>query len=360
MKKSDLFIRPLGDIEPIRSIELFFLLTVSLNMKEKIVLTHLLLGGSLVAFVPLPAKAADFDLSQYDYTQLENITTRPLQSDNQLFLSGDPADNQGFTAFFNLDFTAPDVGHVEISRNSPGNIAPYYTTGKSASPEEPSTGTTRSSSLTDILGFSSFSSYLNDNTISLNSIGLGYGQREGKDFTQTWNLGDDEFGKDWFADSNSTVEERIYTANPDDVEIFLVQDTTKILSFGYSDFYNILEYGETPEIDDDFDAIFSDPFSVAKVDGLDPLLSGLADSFLQDVDSSGGGIQAVYEESQVQDPIFSVGNGFGVLSFPFPMTLRAVPLEEAEKVPEPSIVLGLSMFGLWGLVGLKRKTKLSQ
>lgn len=322
-------------------------------MKPKFVLFPIILSGSVVVSVPLKVEAATFDLSQYDYTQLENIPTAPFQSDNQLLLSGGPEQNQGFTAFFNLDFSAPDVGHFEISQNSPGNIAPYYTTGKHASPEEPPTGATRSTSLTDTLGFANFSAYLNDNNIAFNQIGLSYGQRDDRDFTQTWNLGDDLLGQDWFASPDSNVEERIYRANPEDVEIFLVYEDTKFIDFGYSDFYNILDYGETIGIEDDFDAIFSDPFSASKSDNLSPLFSGLADAFLLDVESNGGTVQAVYEETQVQDPIITTGNGFGVASFPFPLTLRVVD-SQVEDIPEPSIMLGLSIFGAWSLVRRRR------
>lgn len=323
-------------------------------MRKKIVFTSLALGSTVAISVSLPAKAANLDLSQYDYTQLKNISARPLQSDNQLLLTGDPSQNQGFTAFFNLDFSAPDVGHIEISKNAPGNIAPYYTTGKHASPELPPSGATRSASLTDILGFANFSTFLNSNNLSLDKIGISYGQKTDRDLTETWNLGTDLLGQNWFASPDSTVEERIYSAKPEDVEIFLIYEATKFIDFGYSDFYNVLEYGSTTAIEDDFDAIFSDPFSASQEDDLSPLLSGLASSFLRDVENAGGGIQAVYEEGQVQDPIFSVGNGYGVVSFPFPVSLRAVPLE-AEKVPEPSSILGLALLYVWTVTSYRGK-----
>ena len=301
----------------------------------------------MAAAVSLPAEAAgafEIDTSKYDYTQLENISVAPIKSSHQLVLGGTPAQNQGFTAFFNLDFTAPDVGHLEISKNSPGNIAPYYTTGRSNSPEQPDNGATRSASVNNILGFSNFSSYLSDHNIDFSKIGLSYGQKSDRAASKTWSLGDDQLGKDWFASADSQVEERIYSANPDDVQISLLYEAVKIVDFGYSDFYNVLDYGDSLGIEDDFDAILTAPLSVAKSDGLSPLLSGLSDSFLQDVTLAGGGIQAVYEEAQVADPVFSTGSGYGVLSFPFPLTLRAVPLKESQEVPEPSALLGLSVF----------------
>ena len=322
-------------------------------MKSKFALFPLFLGGAMIFSASPKAEAATFDLSQYDYTQLENTPTAPFQSNNQLFLSGNPEENQGFTAFFNLDFSAPDVGHFEISKNSPGSITPYYTTGKHASPEEPATGATRSTSLTDTLGFANFSTYLNDNDIAFNQIGLSYGQRDDRDFTQTWNLGDNLLGQDWFASPDSTVEEGVYRANPEDVEIFLVYEDTKFIDFGYSDFYYVLDYGETLAIEDDFDAIFSDPFSASKSDNLSPLLSGLADAFLLDVESNGDSLQAVYEEDQPQELIATTGNGFGVASLPFPLTLRVVD-SSVEDIPEPSMLFGLSLFSAWSIIRRRR------
>ena len=63
-------------------------------------------------------------------------------------------------------------------------------------------------------------------------------------------------------------------------------DTTKILSFGYSDIYSFLEYGATTATDDDTEAIISNPFSVAKVAGLLGQFDGLANAFLADVGSN--------------------------------------------------------------------------
>lgn len=312
-----------------------------MTMRKKPLALIFGLTTSIAFTYSVPTQAANFD-----YSKVKNISTRPIESNNILNFFGDPAKNEGFVSFFNLDFTAPDVGHTDISLNSPGLIAPYYTTGKDKSPAP--SGANRSASLQDLTGFANLFSYLNNNNISPESIGLSYGQKSDRDFTKTWNLGDDILGQDWFASPDSTLEERIYTANPDDVEIFLSYGDTKIVSFGYSDFYTIFEYGATTSIADDVDAILTDPFSAKKVAGLDSVADGLANAFLQDV--NGGKLQVVYEQAAVPDGFFEVSDrGYGVVTLPFEFTLRAV------STPEPVSIFGLLTVGTSLLMSRSRK-----
>lgn len=309
----------------------------------------ILLGvtSTITVGAPLSVQAATFNFDSLQY-----ISTRPIESEDTLFFFGAPSDNQGFTGFFNQDPAAPDRGHTEISLNSPGNIAPYYTTGRENSPEEPPNGATRSATLDNITGFSNFFSYLTNNNILLSDIGFGYGQKSDRDFTATWNLGDDILGQDWFASPDSTLEERIYAANPDDVEIYLSYGTNNIVNFGYTPFYNALEYGSTPSSVDDSEAVLTETITANRVAELDPLAAGLADAFLLDVANAGGSIQVVIEDAQVPDLSFASGNGFNVASIPFPVSLRAVP---SATVPEPSSVIGLFMFGALGAVSRLKK-----
>ncbi|MFH7029834.1 MAG: PEP-CTERM sorting domain-containing protein [Heteroscytonema crispum UTEX LB 1556] len=294
------------------------------------------------------ARAATFD-----FDQLKNISSRPIDSDNRLQLFGNPADKQGYTAFFNLDPSALDSGHGDISLNASGNGAPYYVTGRQGSPEVPASGATRTSTVADIVGFPTLSSYLTNNSIPLSSIGFSFSQKSDRDFTKTWNLGNDRLGEDWFASPDSPIEERIYKANPDDVETFLSFGTTKILNFGYSNIYSVLNYGSTTALADDIDSAFTDPVSATKVAGLDPLTEGLANALLQDVNAAGGKVQLVIEDNDVQVPTFTTGNGFGVLNFRLVGSLRAV---RPATVPEPNSVSGLLLFGsLGGVFSLKKR-----
>ncbi|MEC4812537.1 MAG: hypothetical protein SAK29_04575 [Scytonema sp. PMC 1069.18] len=296
----------------------------------------------------LPVRAATFD-----FDQLQNISSRPIDSDDRLSLLGEVEQNQGYTAFFNRDRSAPDGGHADISLNASGNGAPYYVTGRQGSPEDPPSGATRTSSVTDIAGFPTLSSFLSSNGISFNSLGVSLGQKSDRAFTETWNLGEDKLGQDWFASPDSTIEERIYTANPNAVEFFLSYGNTKIVDFGYSDLYSVLDYGPTTVVSDDIDLAFGDPVRVKKVAGLNPFEDALATAFLQDVDAAGGGVQLYIDDRNVSDQNIALGNGFFAINLRFVGDLRAVP------VPEPTSVIALLMFGTLGAVSYVRQTKRS-
>lgn len=293
----------------------------------------------------------------YDYNQLSFISSRPIESNHVLNFYGDTSDNQGFAPFYNLDSSALDHGHREIGLNSrkdaPINNAPYYGTGRQGSPEQPASGATRTATLTESTSFSSFSNYLTNNGIPLSNIGFVFGQKSDRSFTQTWNLGSDTRGVDWSASPDSPREERIYKANPNDVEIALVDGTNKILDLGYSNFYSVEDYGSSPSPNDDFEGNFTDILKPTEVSGLDALDKGLADAFLKDVTTDGGGIQFVNENYGVLDVDLAQGNGYGIFRLPFPIELRAVPLK---AVPEPSSVLEILMFGaLVAVFRLKRQ-----
>ncbi|MBD2515236.1 hypothetical protein H6G93_09480 [Nostoc sp. FACHB-973] len=301
-----------------------------------------------------PAQAASLN---FDYDQLQFITSRPIASNSFLGLNGLPSENQGFTPFYNPDPSAPDHGHSEIGLNSRRdfpvfNNAPYYGTGRQGSPEEPNSGAIRMTSLLSTNNFPTFSNYLTNNGIPLNDIGFVFGQKSDRDFSKTWNLGSDTLGKDWYADPNTPLEERIYKANPDDVEIALYSGTTKFLDFGYSNFYSVIDYGSTTSFDDDFESSFTDPLAATKVSGLDPLLEGLAQAFLNDVTAAGGGVQVVNENYGELDINFASGNGYDILLLPYPMQIRAVALK---TVPEASLLWGIFMFGV--LVAVSRRKK---
>ncbi|MBH8567011.1 hypothetical protein I8748_33515 [Nostoc sp. CENA67] len=315
--------------------------------------THLLatiLGLTTVSLcTSLRVQAATFD-----YDQLKNISSRPINSNNRLTFSGDPFQNQGYTVFSNLNPTSLDSGHPVISLNGVGK-APYYVTGRQGSPEVPPSGATRATSATEIAGFPTFSNYLKNNGILLDSVGFGFGQKSDHDFIKTWNLGDDILGKDWFGSPNSNIEEKIYKANPDDVEVFLTFGTQKIVSFGYSDIYAAINYGSTTSVSDDSDVAFTDPITATKVTGLDPVGDALANAFLQDVAVGGGKIQLVHEEYQPDETNFILGNGFGGINLRFGASIQVV---RPTTVPEPSSALGFLMFGaLNAIYCLKRNKK---
>ncbi len=310
------------------------------------------LTATITVFTPIAAHAASFN-----FDALPNIKVRPLSSTNQLNLFGDLSTNQGYTAFFNLDPNALDQGHKEISLNSPGNIAPYYTVGRHASIEDPSTNANVSASLQSGSGFINFFNYLTNNSLDSSKIGFSYGQKENVDFKKTWNFGEDKLGQDWFTSPTSTIEERIYQANPNDVEIFLTYGETKIIDIGYTPLYSLFDYGATTLAQDDGEAVITELVSATSRSGLnDPLLNGLANAFLDDVNKAGGKVQLVSEDFAVDDVGFTFGDGgeYGVVRPRLPLTIRA----GAAVVPEPSTVLGsLFLTGYFGTLAYRRQSR---
>lgn len=284
---------------------------------------------------PITVEAATFD-----YSRVKNWTVRPIDSNNILDFVGDLSRNEGYITANNLDPNAPDAGHTNISVNGLG-YAGYYATGRQAGPDP---NATRSTSLEGIKGFSNFFNYLNSNNIPLSKIGFSFGQKNDQDITKTWNLGEDRLGQDWFATPDSPIEERIYRANPDDVELYLSYGTDKIVNLGYSDFFGVADNGPLPEFNDNFNVFLSNPVPALKVAGLDSVASGLADAFLLDVAGGGGSVQVVSEDPTLEAELANI-NGYRYTTFELPLQIRTV---SSRNIPEPSSFLGLLMFGVLG------------
>ncbi|MBE8987599.1 PEP-CTERM sorting domain-containing protein [Nostoc sp. LEGE 12450] len=300
-----------------------------------------------VTLTPVTAQAATFD-----YSKIKSFSTRPIDSDYVLDFFGDISQNEGYALLNNLDPNAPDAGHVSIAKNAlPGSSA-YYTTGRPTSPA-PNTAT-RSATLQNIKGFPNFSKYLNNNNIPLSSIGYTYGQKGDRDFTKALNLGEDKLGQDWFASPDSTLEERIYRTGLDDEENYLIYGTTKIVDFGYSPFYFAADQGPTRAVSDNFNVFLNDPVPATKAEGLDPLVSGLADAFLQDLAAAGGSVQGISEDSALKAE-FTTYNGYDVTYVNFPFQIRAV--SKSRNIPESSSGLGLLIFGALGAATLRKQQK---
>jgi hypothetical protein len=182
------------------------------------------------------------------------------------------------------------------------------------------------------------------------------GQKTDISFTQTWNLGDDILGKNWFASPDSTVEERIYAAKPEDMNLYLSYGTSKLVEFDYSDLNLVIDYGPTLAFSDDRELGFTNPIGATKVAGLEPLYNGLALAFLQDVANAGGKVQIVSDDREVIDDqtYFATGNGFGIVNIRFPGYLQVV---RSVAVPESSSALGLLMLGALFTVSQFKKQK---
>ncbi|MBG1264669.1 PEP-CTERM sorting domain-containing protein [Nostoc commune] len=311
-------------------------------MRYSTLFLSLFLGLTATAVVSAPATV---EAASFDYSKVKNWSVRPIASNNVLNFSGELSRNEGYITALNLDPNALDNGHENISINGLG-FAGYYTTGRQGGPDPNST---RTASLEGTNGFSNFFNYLNSNNIPVSSIGFNLDQKEGLDFTRGWNLGEDKLGQDWFASTDSPVEERIYRANPDDVKIYLSYGTTQLVDLGYSDIFFVADNGPNPDFNDNFNVSVTAPVPVSKVAGLDSLASGLANAFLKDVAEAGGSVQWISEDPSLEAEFYDF-NGYQINTVGgVPIELRAVRAE-SQPVPEPTSILAIIMFGGLGTV----------
>lgn len=264
--------------------------------------------------------------------------------------SGSISNNEGLVAYQSRDPLAVDFGHSGGAKNAVNIGSPYYVTGREASPEMPSPGATRSADVTGLTNFPVLNNYLQSNNIPLDSVGFGIKQKDGRSFNQTWNLGNDVLGKDWYASLDSTIEENLYKANPDDVEWGVYYKNTKIVNFGYSDIYVAVDFGPTTSFFDDTSYNFTNPVSATKASGLNQVESGLADAFLQDVDDAGGKVRVSSSAPVTLETARIVtGDQYTERVFSFAGSIQAVP--------EPSSQLGTLAVGVGATFLLKNKHK---
>ncbi|MBC6436256.1 PEP-CTERM sorting domain-containing protein [Nostoc sp. HG1] len=302
----------------------------------------LLLGLTSTATVLMPITV---EAATYDYSRIKPIVDtqlRPIRSNDILGLYGSIEENEGYTAFSNLDRNAPDAGHTAIRLNPLSSA--YYVLGREYNLD--TTGATRSATLENVKGFSNFFNYLNTNNIPLDSIGFAFGSRPGLDITKTQNLGEDKLGQDWFSRPDSPIEITLYRGNPDEFTSYLTYGTNKLIDLGYSDFYFISDNRGGSVFEDNWNIFYNPPTPASKIPDLDPLPSGLADAFLQDVAAGGGAVQIISEDQPKGSGVTSSRNDkYSLISISFPVELRVV-----KAVPESSSILGLLMFGVLGIV----------
>jgi hypothetical protein len=301
------------------------------------------LTTATVLTIPTTVQAQSFN-----FDRLEFIEARPLRANGTLSFFGDQNQNEGYAAYSNLDRNAPDAGHIGFRSDLNSR---YYVTGREHSPDP--TGATRSATLTSLTDFPNLMSYLDNNNISFNDIGFGFGQKEGFSITQTLNLGEDMFGQDWFGSPDSPVEESIYRASSNEFEYYLLYQNTKIVNLGYSDTFFASADDNPGSVFGNPNIFFTNPTSPVKFSNLDGLASGIADAFLQDVSVRGGKIQQVSEDIlDLEDFSASVNQGFEIFTFSFPIELRIV------GTPEPSSIFALILVAGGGIVsGIRQHQK---
>ncbi len=242
----------------------------------------------------------------------------PDDSGTSIALDGTVAQGYGVTGFMNEVEGLADAGHLleavvlnaPIIPDGPGSrnlTAHYYIAGRGTGPFP--NGGTDAAFTSGLNNFNSTQTYVNDQALNLSMLTFRFGPSNGQ-ATSSWNLGADVNGQNWSGNIGSSVEERVYTANPADVSSGLFYNGTQVLEFGYSDVYEILDYGGTMLGNDDTVVAYSDPVNANKSNGLNGVADGLADALLADIGNGGGQVQLRFTTFQ---PIssFTDENGAG-------------------------------------------------
>lgn len=280
----------------------------------------------------------------------------PADSGTSLQLSGNPnLETTGIMGFHRLATAQVDSGHsiegVILNAPSTGFGSPYdyraeyyiadYGHGPySGNVTDPAARATGQQNLVN------FDGAMQNEGANYGDITFYFGPAAGQGLTATWNLGNDTLGQDWYGDLSSSVEERIYTANPAQVTVGLAYLGQPIVTFGYSDLYEIINYGATANTNDDTIQAYSDAVSVFAVAGLGVAEQALADAFLADVAAGGGAAQLRFDTFQPATYIAGPSFEWVQSTYSFGGSIQIV-----SAVPEPETygaLLGILMGGfIW-------------
>lgn len=272
----------------------------------------------------------------------------PAQSANRISFEG-TSPGEGVVAFLdwpnwpNYPSTGGSgAGHLvgpSIIKNSPQSHACYYSIGRESGPAlgRPQNNTAHGLAL---FGLPATSAYLAQGSVA--SLGYQYGPT-GADDKKTWNLGQDQQGIDWFGNPNSSVENRIYRANPAEVAAKITYGAQAILTLGYSPIYMTIDYGATTDGGDDQIQAFTDAVTLSKVAGLPVFEDGLANALLADIGQFGGKVQMTFDTFQTATREDALEGGFVYGIFGYQGSLQAVP-----EPSEYAAVFGfLALAGAW-------------
>jgi hypothetical protein len=260
----------------------------------------------------------------------------PAASSVSLGLSGNNASAAGGVAASSLS------GHSITAQNSPGGtVAYYYLLGAESSGVSGSY--TSAAAGTSTTGMGNTATYVSSNSLSLSSLTLRFGPTGAA--SGTWNLGADTLGQNYYLNAGSTVEERIYAANPAAVEAALYFNGTKILVFGYSALNMIIDYGPSTAGNDDTIVAYSAPVGFNVVSGLSGNALGIASALANDFTSGGGLVQLRFDSFQTATRVDAVGT-LGITGvFSFSGSIQAVPEPGTYALWAGALTLGCAL--LW-------------
>lgn len=283
------------------------------------------LSISLLILSQLAARGGAFNLSL------------PNDSGTSISFDGNVAQSYGVSGYMNEAEGNADSGHLlenivlnaPIIPDGPGSrnlTAHYYISGRETGPF--ANGASDTAFASGLNNMNDTGDYVNNQALNLGLLTFRFGANNGQPNTSSWNLGGDQLNVDWSGNLASSVEERIYKANAENVFSGLFFDGTKVVDFGYSDIYEILDYGGNQLGNDDSIIAYSDPVAASKEAGLNALLDGLADAILSDINGAGGQIQLRFDSIQAIssfDDENGGGDGLWVNNLGFSGTLQVVP-----------------------------------
>jgi hypothetical protein len=268
----------------------------------------------------------------------------PSASGVSLSLSGNNGSSAGGVAAASL------AGHSITAQNAPGGTSAYYYLfgAESSGVSGSYTDTARTTATT---GMSATASYVSGNGLSLSNLTLRFGPTGTA--SNTWSLGADSLGVNYYQSGTSTIEERIYAAGAAGVEAALYLSGTKIMTFGYSPLNMIINYGSSTSGNDDTIQAYSAPVTFNVVTGLSGTSAGLATALSSDFNAGGGLVQLRFDSFQTATRIDAMGS-LGVTGvFSFTGSLQAIP--------EPSTYAMLvGGFALMGAIWFRRRESRAQ
>ncbi|MEN9841626.1 MAG: hypothetical protein RL376_1426 [Verrucomicrobiota bacterium] len=214
-------------------------------------------------------------------------------------------------------------GHAIISQNAPGGTnAYYYLMGSESSGVSHSPSYTDTAAATGFSGMGNTASFVSTNSLSAGNLTLRFGPTGTA--SGTWNLGADTQGVNYYSNGASSIEERIYTASPSAVEAALYFSGVKLITFGYTNLYMIIDYHTSAGNDDTIQA-YSDPVTYNPATGLSGTNLGLANALIADFDAGGGLAQLRFDSFQTATRIDASGT-LGVTGlFSFSGSVQAIP-----------------------------------
>jgi len=144
-------------------------------------------------------------------------------------------------------------------------------------------------------GMANSSTYITNNTLDASLLTLRFGATGG--LTTGWSLSPDTNGTNYSANAGSPIENRIYTAPSANVTSGLYYNGTKLLTFGYTPLYMILDY-QTLDPTDDIIQAYSDAVGFTIEGGLGGNDLGLANALIDDFNAGGGLAQLRFDSIQ--------------------------------------------------------------